>query len=416
MFGFTLLASRLALPLFAAGITVRFAGEPGGEGGRYSRALTEEWAQKTGNRVEYISRPIDSSAALEVYQQYWAAKSPDVDVYQVDVIWQGIAAPHAVDLKKYYNGDEIKAYFPRIIENNTVGDKLVSIPLYTDAGILYYRTDLLEKYGYKQPPKTWEELALMAKKIQDGERAAGKPDFQGFVFEGKASESVTCNALEWIYSYGGGSVIEPDKKVTINNPNAIKALETAHSWIGSISPAGVTVYGEEEARNIWQAGNAAFMRNWPYAYALGNDPKSAVSGKFDVTVLPKGGENGNNAACLGGWQLMISAYSRVGDTAADLVRYLSSAEVQKKSAIKFSVLPTRPALYSDPDVLAKNPFFKTMLDVINNAVARPSTVTGADYNLLSTAFFQNVNSVLTGGEPAQEAVSKVERVANRIVR
>ena len=152
------------------------------------------------------------------------AKSPDVDVYQIDVIWQGIAAPHAVDLKKYYNEDEIKAYFPRIIENNTVGGKLVSIPLYTDAGILYYRTDLLEKYGYKEPPKTWEELAAMAKKIQDGERAAGKPDFQGFVFEGKASESVTCNAVEWIYSYGGGSVIEPDKKVTINNPNAIKPI------------------------------------------------------------------------------------------------------------------------------------------------------------------------------------------------
>ena len=416
MFGFTLLASLLTLPLFGAGITVRITGDSGGEGGRYARALAEEWAQKTGNKIEYIGRPNDASATLHQYQQYWASKSPDVDVYQIDVIWQGIAAPHAVDLKKYYKEDEIKAYFPRIIENNTVGGKLVSIPLYTDAGILYYRTDLLEKYGYKEPPKTWEELAAMAKKIQDGERTAGKPDFQGFVFEGKASESVTCNALEWIYSYRGGSVIEPDKKVTINNPNAIKALDTAHSWIGTISPVGVSTYGEEEARNIWQAGNAAFMRNWPYAYALGADPKSAVSGKFDVTVLPKGGDNGKNAACLGGWQLMISAYSKVPNASADLVRYLSSAEVQKKRAINFSILPTRPALYSDPDVLAKNPFFKIMLDVFNNAVARPSTVTGGDYNQLSTAFFQSVNTVLTGGESAEAAVSEVEKVAKRIVQ
>jgi len=340
IFGLTLLASLLTLPLFGAGVTVRFSGEPGGEGGRYNRALAEEWAQKTGNKVEYFFRPIDSSAALQVCQQYWAAKSSDVDVYLVDVIWQGIAAPHAVDLKKYYNEDEIKAYFPRIIENNTVGGKLVSIPLYTDAGILYYRTDLLEKYGYKEPPKTWEELAAMAKRIQDGERAAGNSDFQGFVFEGKASESVTCNALEWIYSYGGGSVIEPDKKVTINNSNAIKALDTAHSWVGSITPVGVTTYAEEEARNIWQAGNAAFMRNWPYAYALGADRKSAISGKFDVTILPKGGETGKNAACLGGWQLMVSAYSKVPDAAADLVRYLSSPEVQKRIAIHFSVLPS----------------------------------------------------------------------------
>src|SRR6516162_2598839 len=416
MFGFTLLAFLVGPPLFGAGVTLRFAGEPFGEGGRYSKALAEEWAQKTGNRIEYIFRHIDASAALQVYQQYWAAKSSDVDVYLVDVIWQGTAAPHAVDLKKYYKEDEIKAYFPRIIDNNTVGGKLVSIPLYTDAGILFYRTDLLEKYGYKEPPKTWEELAAMAKKIQDGERAAGKPDFQGFVFEGKASESVTCNALEWIYSGGGGSVIEPDKSVTINNPKAIKALETARSWIGSISPVGVTTYAEEEARNVWQAGNAAFMRNWPYAYGLGADPKSAVSGKFDVTVLPKGGDNGNSAACLGGWQLMISAYSKVPDAGADLVRYLSSAELQKKRAIDWSVLPTRPVLYSDPDVLAKYPWFKVMVDVFNNATARPSTVTGADYNQLSTAFFQNVNKVLTGDESAQEAVSQVENVAKRIVR
>ena len=415
MLGFPLLASLLTLPLFGAAVTVRLTGEPGGEGGRYSRALAEEWAQKTGNKVEYYWRPSDGSVALQLYQQYWAAKSPDVDVYQIDVIWQGITAPHAVDLKKYYKEDEIKAYFPRIIENNTVGGKLVSIPLYTDAGILYYRTDLLEKYGYKEPPKTWEELAAMAKKIQDGERAAGKPDFQGFVFEGKASESLTCNALEWIYGYGGGSVIEPDKKVTINNPNAIKALNAAQSWVGTISPAGVTTYDEEGARNLWQAGNAAFMRNWPYAYALGADSKSAVSGKFDVTVLPKGGDSGTNAACLGGHQLMISAYSKVPDDAADLVRCLSSAEVQKKRAIDWSVLPTRPVLYSDPDVLAKYPFFKIMPNVFNNAVARPSTVTGADYNQLSTAFFQNVNKVLTGAESGKDAVDHVEGVAKSIV-
>jgi trehalose/maltose transport system substrate-binding protein len=217
-------------------------------------------------------------------------------------------------------------------------------------------------------------------------------------------------------SYGGGTIVEPDKRVTINNPNAIKALDTAHSWVGTISSAGVTIYAEEEARNVWQAGNAAFMRNWPYAYALGADPKSAVSGKFDVTILPKGGDNGNNAACLGGWQLMVSAYSKVPDAAADLVRYLSSVEIQKRIAIAFSVLPTRPALYSDQDVLAKNPFFKIMLNVFHNAVARPSTVTGADYNQLSTAFFQNVNKVLTGDESAEEAVSQMENVAKRLVR
>ena len=414
-FGSLVVASLITPTVFGA--TTRFAGDSDvGEGGRWTRAAAEEWAQKTGNKVEYISRPNDASATLQLFQQYWAAKSSDVDIFMVDVIWQGILAPHAVDLKKYYKEDEIKTFFPTIIKNNTVGGKLVSIPWFTDAGLLYYRTDLLEKYGYKEPPKTWEELTEMAKKIQDGERKAGKPDFQGFVFQGKASESVTCNAIEWIYSYGGGTIVEPDKKVTINNPKAIKALETAKSWVGTISPLGVTTYGEEDARNIWQAGNAAFMRNWPYAYALGQDPKSVISGKFDISVLPKGGTDGKNAACLGGWQLMISAYSKVPDAAADLVKYLTSPEEQKKHSIALSQLPTLPALYSDPDVLAKAPFFKNILPVLENAVARPSTVTGADYNQLSTSFFQNVNKVLSGGATAPEAVVAVEKVAKRIVR
>jgi trehalose/maltose transport system substrate-binding protein len=401
---------------FGAGVTLRFTGDSSGDSGTFTKALIEDWAQKTGNKVEIISRPNDATATLSQYQQYWAAKSPDVDVYQVDVIWQGICAAHAVDMKKYVKADEVSQNFPRIIENNTVNGKLVSIPWFTDAGILYYRTDLLEKYGYKEPPKTWEELADMAKKIQDGERKEGKKDFQGFVFQGKASESVTCNALEWVYSYGGGTIIDPDKKVTINNPNAIKALQTARSWVGTISPTGVVTYGEEEARNVWQAGNAAFMRNWPYAYATGQDPKSPIAGKFDVSVLPKGGDNGKNAASLGGWQLMVSAYSKQPDAAADLVKFMTSQESQKKRALQLSQFPTLPALYSDPDVLAKNAWFKNMLDVLRNAVARPSTVTGADYNQISTAFFQSVNKVLSGGQSAQDAVQQVEKVGKRLVR
>ena len=284
------LVSLLTPRHFASGETVRFAGDSGlvGDNGRWTREVAEEWAKKTNNTVEYISRPADATATLQLYLQYWGSKSADVDVYMVDVIWQGIAAPHAVDLKKYFKEEEIKQFFSHNVANNTVNGCLISIPWFIDAGLLYYRTDLLEKYGYKAPPKTWEELAEMAKKIQEGERASGNPEFQGFVFEGKPSESLTCNAVEWIYSYGGGTVIDAHKKVTINNPDAIKALETAKSWVGTIAPKNVTTYGEEEARNIWQSGNAAFMRNWPYAYSLSADPKSPISGalRYFVWVTP----------------------------------------------------------------------------------------------------------------------------------
>ncbi len=412
----SILTTALIAPNVFGGVTLQWAGPAAGPEADFATKVVNEWAQKTGNTVKLISRPSDTSQALQTYEQYWAARSPEVDIYQIDVIWQGIAAPHAVDLKKYYTDAEQKEYFPRIIQNNTVGGKLVSIPVFVDAGILYYRTDLLQKYGYSGPPKTWEELTEMGKKIQDGERKEGKADFYGFVFQGKASETVTCDAIEWVYSYGGGTIIDADKKVTINNPNAIKALETAKGWVGTIAPAGVVTYDEEPSRNVWQAGNAAFMRNWPYAYSLGQDPKSPIAGKFDVTVLPKGGENGKNAACLGGWQLMVSAYSKNADVAADLVKFLSSSDIQKRRAIELSALPTRPALYSDAEILAKEGWFKNMQEVLDNAVARPSTVTGADYNQISTAFFQNVNKVLSGGESAQDAVKNVEKVGKRLIR
>jgi trehalose/maltose transport system substrate-binding protein len=414
--GIALLGSAGIKSAYATGVKIRLAGDSDvGQGGRWMRARAQEWAEKTGNQLEYISRPNSSTQTLSLYDQYWAAQSPDVDVYLIDVIWPGIAAPHAVDLSKFFTADDIKQFFPRIIENNTVDGKLVGLPLFTDAGILYYRTDLLEKYSFKQPPQTWEELADMATKIQEGERKAGKPDFQGFVFQGAAYEGLTCDGLEWIYSYNGGTIIDRDKKVTINNPNAIHALEVAKSWVGTIAPRGVTVYQEEQARNLFQGSNAAFMRNWPYAYNLGNAPQSAIAGKFAVTVLPKGGSDGRHAATLGGWQFMVSKYSKNPGPAAGLVGYLCSSDVQKRQALDLSNLPTRPALYKDKDILAQLPWFAQMLDVFNDAVARPSTVLTSNYNEVSTAFFQHVNNVLSGQESAQSAVAEIERTAKRFL-
>ena len=128
----------------------------------------------------------------------------------IDVIWPGDLANNLLDLYQFDGVKEaVASHFPAIVENNTVDGKLVGIPWFTDAGLLYYRTDLLEKYGYDGPPATWTELEDMAKTIQEGERA-DNPDFWGFVWQGNAYEGLTCDALEWIKSNGGGSIVEPD--------------------------------------------------------------------------------------------------------------------------------------------------------------------------------------------------------------
>ncbi len=155
--------------------------------------------------------------------------------------------------------------------------KLVALPIFTDAPALYYRTDLLEKHG-ASVPTTWEELTATAQMIQDAERAEGNAEIWGFVWQGNAYEGLTCNALEWIKSFGGGQIVEPDGTISVNNEQAAAALTLAASWVGTISPDGVLAYQEEEARGLWQTGNAVFMRNWPYAYGLGNGDDSAVKG------------------------------------------------------------------------------------------------------------------------------------------
>ena len=373
------------------------------------------WAEETGNQVKVISTPSSATERLALYQQILAANSSDIDVFQIDVIWPGIFANHFVDLSEYIDANSISQHFERMIGNNTVDGRLVAMPWFTDAGLLYYRHDLLDKYG-KEPPTTWQQLTEIAKEIQEGERAEGNEKMQGFVFQAKAYEGLTCDALEWVDSHGGGTIIADDGSITINNEDAVAALELAASWIGDIAPEGVLNYAEEESRRVFQSGNAVFMRNWPYAWALGTAPDSAIAGKIAVTQLPKGGEDGKHTGVLGGWQLAVSKYSQNAELAADLVRYLTSADEQKRRAIKGSYNPTIAALYQDEEVLEATPFFGELYDTFTNAVARPSRVTGEAYNQVSSEFFNAVHAVLSGKTSAADSLTALERKLERLSR
>ncbi len=357
--------------------------------------------------VVILETPDLTTDRLGLYLQYFEAQSSEVDIYQIDVIWPGDIAEHLVDLNQYKGASVAADHFPAIIENNTVDGKLVAMPWFTDAGLLYYRADLLKKYGYAEPPKTWADLEKIAKKVQDGERASGNQDFWGYVWQGNSYEGLTCDALEWVVSNGGGNIVEPDGTITINNAKAAAALDEAASWVGTISPDGVIGFGEEDARNMFQAGNAMFMRNWPYAYSLGNSADSAIKGKFDVVPLPAG-DSGRGAASLGGWQLAVSKYSKHIDEAVDLLLYMTSYDEQKRRAIVGSLNPTIKSLYSDADVLEATPFFGSLYDVFVNAAARPSTVTAPRYAETSKIFFSNVHDVLMGKQDGKTAVKNIE--------
>ena len=198
------------------------------------RAQLKEFEERTDHTVDIVAMPTSSSEQFGQYRLWLAARNTDIDVYRVDIIWAPQLASQLLDLTEA-TADVIDQHFPEIVQSQTVDGRLVALPRFTDAPALYYRKDLLEKYD-ASVAETWDEMATTAKMIMDKERAAGNSDMWGFVFQGRAYEGLTCDALEWVKSSGGGEIVETDGTISINNPDAAAAIERARGWVGTISP------------------------------------------------------------------------------------------------------------------------------------------------------------------------------------
>jgi trehalose/maltose transport system substrate-binding protein len=238
-------------------------------------------------------------------------------------------------------------------------------------------------------------LTDAARRIQARERAAGRTRLWGYVWQGRAYEGLTCDALEWVHSFGGGSFVDAEGKVTADNPRAAAALTLAASWVGTITPPGVLNYTEEEARGVFQSGDAVFMRNWPYALALANGRGSKIAGRVGVAPLPHG-PGGRSTATLGGSQLAVSRFSRVPRAAIGLLRALTGAAEQKRRALKGGFNPTIERLYRDAELAEAIPELDKLHAIFLAAVARPSAVTGRRYNQVSNEIWNAVHDVLAG--------------------
>src|SRR6266850_1976474 len=379
-----------------------------------SKARQEElqqFARETGIRVKLLPSPESPREKLALWQELLETRAGP-DVYGIDVIWPRILNEYFIDLKPHFT-NEISLQFPAIAASYIVDNKLVAMAYRADVGLLFYRTDLLRQYGYREPPRTWDELQTMAARIQAGERAKGKKKFWGFVWQGAAAEALTCNALEWQAAEGGGQIIEDDGTISVNNPNAIRAWQRAARWVGSISPPSVIGYEEWNALNVWVAGDVAFMRNWPSAYVDSGAATSSVRNAFDTTVLPGGKAAG--VGTLGGAGLAVSRSSAHRRESLELVRYLSSRDVQVKRSRVLAEPPTLSALYDRPAVLESNPRFALLSQIYRTgSVSRPSAVTGKRYQEVTDAYIGAVHSVLTGERSAPNAAAALESELVRI--
>ncbi len=376
-------------------------------GAEYETVVTaaEKYMEENPNiSIEVMESPEASEERLSYFLTFFERESPEIDIYQIDVIWPGILREHMVNLHQFGAEEYLDAHFDFIVENNTTPDgELLAMPWFVDAGMLYYRADLLEKYDL-DVPETWSDLARKARTIMEGEKE-NNPQFTGYVWQGHAYEGLTTNVLEWFASNDGGTIVSPEGEVTVLNENNEYMLEKAAGWIGDISPRGVTGFMEEDARAIWHEGNAAFMRNWPYAYGLSHESEAIE--EFGVTTLPAGPE-GESASALGGWHLGVSEYSQNKEAAADFVFYLASREIQKMRAVEASLPPTIEDLYENEEVLEANPYFNEFFDVFVTAVSRPAAQTSPNYDIASEIIYTEIHSVLTGAAEPLTALENIQ--------
>jgi trehalose/maltose transport system substrate-binding protein len=372
----------------------------------------KDFTKETGIRVRRLPRPDGSLNQLALWRELLQKGTSSPDVVSIDVIWSGMLSPYLMDLKPHFT-TELSTQNPVVMASYTVGTKFVAVPHHAYVGVLFYRPDLLRRYGYREPPKTWEQLETMANRIQLGERARGEKDFWGYVWQGGMDEDLTCSALEWQISDGGGRIIEDDRTVSVKNEQAIRAWQRAARWVGSISPPEVIVFGKWDAQNIWGSGKAAFLRSWQGDYSLihrgwpfSGSPPVRVK-EIGVTSMPSG--RAGRASALGGNGLAVSRTSLHRPEALKLVKFLARRDEQQMHAGPYPQAPTGLTLYELPRILKAYPQLSKSTEAGARLVARPSVSAGPKYEDVTRAYIRSVHSVLTGEKSSSVAAAELEK-------
>ena len=375
------------------------------------RALLQRFTQETGIRVTNIPIPEASREYVDLARKLLKDGSGP-DLLNVDLIWTPILEPDLIDLQPYL-APEIALLDPQLLRSYSVNGKLVAVPFNVPLGGLEYRTDLLREYGYVHPPRTWDELESMAERIQTGERAKGKKDFWGYVWQGNASESLTCNALEWQAAAGGGRIIERDRTISVNNPAAIAAWQRAQRWIGWISPPGVVSYRETDTMLVFDSGRAAFSRIWILTPMSRRGQARQIGWRSTLPALKTGlarlpGGSEGSAGTLGGTGTGISLHSTHRQEAIALLRFQLRSLIAEGENYSGPGAPSQVELSDPPSILDARISPESSKQRASSIVARPSIETGSTYKAVSKAYSDAVHSVLVGQMSAPEAAGKLE--------
>lgn len=371
----------------------KLAGDP-----KVIQAVIRDFERRhPGISVREETLPSDTDQQHQFYAINLESRQVPFDVIMVDVIWvqEFAKAGWIRSLDGLLTAEERAGYFPAALRAATFDEQLYAIPWYIDAGVLYYRRDLLARYGF-EPPRTWPQLVQIAKTIVEGE---GDPNLKGFIWTGKQYEGLVCVALEFIWGHGG-SLFD-------GQPETAAALAFMRDLIvrERVSPALVATADEESIRLLFADGRAVFMRNWPYAWLLFQQEGSHLRGKVGLAPLPAF-PGYASASVLGGWMLAVPSRAPHPDLAMELVVALTSDRVQRSMAYELGYHPARRDLYEDPAVLEAQPVLADLYPVFEEARPRPIS---PYYLMLSQVMQPEFSSVIMGRKSPEAAVASIQK-------
>jgi multiple sugar transport system substrate-binding protein len=375
--------------------------------------LIEKFNQQNEGKIKVTHRemPSDTGQYFDQLRTEFQAGGGEIDVIGGDVIWPAQFAANGwiLDLSDQFT--DTGAFLPGPMQANTYDGKVWGVPWYTDAGLLYYRKDLMEQAGFSGPPATWEDLKEQTLGAQQDSGTK-----YGFVFQGAEYEGGVCNGCEYIWTHGG-NVLDPEdpSKVVIDSPESVAALQTYHSMIAEgVSPQAVLSYKEDESHAAFLRGDAVSMRNWPYVYALLSDPAESEIKPDQVGVAAIPVSEGNPSySTLGGWNFFINAASDKQEEAWEFIKFMTAPEQLKTNALDGSRLPPRRSLYEDPEVLEKVPVAKLGKEaIIGNSTPRPVS---PFYSDMSLELAKQYNAALAGEVSPEQAVQTLQDQLQQIV-
>lgn len=373
------------------------------------QTLANEFEQQHSDiRIDIVEGPNAADSIENLYTTSFLLGDSPYDLIYSDVVWipKFAAAGWLRDLSDRVTDEELSQFLAADVAAGRYQSGLYRMPFRSAMGMLYYRTDLLETVGM-EPPETFTELIDASEAIQ---QATDVP--WGYVWQGLQYEGLITNFVEIIAGYGGFWVNPDTLEVGLDSPAGVQAVDFMRTVIqAGVTPPGVTNYLEEDSLRLFENGNAAFLRNWPYVWAEANREGSPVEGQIALKPMVHS-EGEQPASCLGGWGFGITTTTKHPEEAWQVVEFFTSREAQKQFALDYAYVPSRRALFTDPDILATYPHYEQLFEVAETTVPRPPI---GQYAQISDILQRYLSAAITNQITSEEAMNAAARETRRVL-